>query len=430
MSKNIHVTPLAQRVHQADAGRFRVLALPTPIDRVVSFEASFRTAPDFASGEEIAQQLVVNLLDKGTQKRDRFELAEALDDRGARLHFSADGIRCSFSGRCLREDLPDVLGLAAEMLRQPVFDDEEFAKAKSQQIASVRRIMDDTGSQAHGLLARRMYEEAHPNYRPTAEDDLQKLEQLTAADIRRYHADHFGARDAVITAVGDLDPAEAEAMIGEVLGDWRQPGAAGSFTTEATPLAAGREQMDMPDRQNLDVRIGQPLRIRRDSDDYLALYAAVYVLGGNFAARLMSTVRDEQGLTYGIGARLAGVSVEHDAYFLTSVTLSGDKLEEGIDATMAQIRRFADEGITQEELEEKQTTLTGSFKVGMATTRGLAGALLSNAEREFPVDYLDRFPALIEALTVQGCNEAVRQHIDASDMHIAIAGTLPGELGT
>ncbi len=425
MTSNSDLRPLAERVQTSDAGGFRVLALSTPVEKVVSFTGSFRTDPDFAAEEEVIQQLAVSLLDKGTVRRDRFAIAEALDDRGAQLTFSASGLRCSFSGRCLREDLEDVLGLIAEQLREPLFDADEFRKARAQQIASVKRVAEDTGSQAHGLLARHFFGPAHPNFRPQIEKDLRALEQATIDQVKQFHRDHFGGRDGAIVLVGDLDQGHVERVTRDLFGDWSPGPRASEFETAARDADSGREAYMMDDRQNLDVRIGHPLTLRRDSDDYLALYAGVYALGGNFSARLMGTVRDEQGLTYGIGARLSGVSMYHDCYFLTSVTLSQENLDRGIDATLEQVEAFVRDGITAEELDEKQTTLAGQFKVGMATTRGLSSALLSNAERGFDVGYLDRFPDLVHGLTLGEVNDAIARHLDADRLFVGIAGTLP-----
>jgi zinc protease len=247
-------------------------------------------------------------------------------------------------------------------------------------------------------------------------------------DVRAFHANHFGARNLQVVLVGDLDPHAAGDAVRRSLGDWMVATRRGSFETAATPLTPGREDVPMPDKQNLDVRIGLPLALRRDHADYLPLYVGTYVLGGNFSARLMTRVRDEQGLTYGIGARLGGIAVEHDAYFVTSVTLSRENLDRGIEATLAEISRFAEGGITDEELDEKQTTLKGIFRVGLATTGGLAQALLTNAERGFDVAYLDRFPERIEALRVESINDAVSRHIDPLRLHLAVAGTLHAPL--
>ena len=416
----------AERVHDVACGAARALFLPTPVDRVVSFRGSFETRPDFGAGEELEQKLVTLMLDKGTRHRDRFAVAEELENRGAQLSFSADGLRCGFSGRVLRSDLPDVLVLLAEQLREPLFDPDEFEKVKAQHAASLRRSLESTSTQAAGAVARRLYPPGHPNYRPAPEGMLARLAALTVEDVQAYHETHFGARRLLLAFVGDLDPDIAAAAVTATLGDWAPPPDAAPFATEADPQQPGRVDVPIADRQNLDVRMAHALRVRRDDPDYLPLFVGNYILGGNFSARLMSTVRDEQGLTYGIGSSLSGMATEYDGYWRIAVTLSGDALERGIEATLEQVRRFVDGGVTPAELEEKQTTITGSFNVGLATTGGLALSLLVNAERGFDVGYLDRYPRLVEDLTCDVVNGAVRRHLDAGALHVAVAGTLVG----
>jgi len=169
--------------------------------------------------------------------------------------------------------------------------------------------------------------------------------------------------------------------------------------------------------------MGHALSLRRDHEDYAALYVGNYILGGNFSARLMTTVRDERGLTYNISSGLAGVSTRYDGYWQTAVTLSHDALDEGIDATKDVISRFVEEGATADELDAKKTTITGSYTVGLATTRRLAQSVLTNAERGFSMDYLDRFPTEVEALTLEEVNDAIRRYLRPAAMHEALAGT-------
>ena len=419
------MSPFAERVHDLDCGAARVLALPTAVDRVVSFGGSFETLPDFGAGEELEQKMAVRMLDRGTQHRDRFEIAEALERRGVQLRFYDGGTRCGFGGRALRDDLPDVLALVAEQLRQPLFDAAEFDKVKAQRSASLRRALENTGLQAGGALARHLYPADHPNYEPDPVALLERLDVLDLDAVRAYHAAHFGARDLVLAVVGDLDPDTVAGAARDTLGDWAAPRAGAAFATQAGEQVPGLTEIALADRQNLDVRLGHALDLRRDDDDYLPLYVGNYVFGGNFSARLMSTVRDEEGLTYGVRSSLSGISVEHGGHWQTAVTLSGANLERGIEATLEQARLFVAEGITEAELEEKATTITGTFKVGLATTGGLATTLLANAERHFDVGYLDRFPRLIEAVTRDAVNAAVRRHLDPDRLHVAVAGTLP-----
>ena len=185
----------------------------------------------------------------------------------------------------------------------------------------------------------------------------------------------------------------------------------------------------MPDKSNVDVRLGHAVPIRRDHDDYSALYVGNYILGGDFAARLMSTIRDEKGLTYNIRSSLSGVTTRYAGSWQTSITLSHDAVDEGIAATKEVLRRFVEEGATEDELDAKKTTITGSYTVGLATTERLAQSILTNAERGFDVSYLDDFPEEIRALTLDDVNDAIARYFDPDALHEALAGTQPEPVG-
>jgi len=416
---------LAARVHDVQAGPARLLLLPTPVRDVISFRGSFQTALDMTSDDDVVQSLTGVLLDKGTALRDRFAIAEMLEGRGARLSFYSDGLRMGISGRALREDLPDVLELAGEILRQPAFEPEQVEKAKTRAIAGVRRAREATDSQAAGALARRLYGLPHPNYVLTPEQEIERIEAVTPEAIRRFHTEHIGPRGLVLAFVGDIDPDAIPSTLTTAFDGWTASDLEPVFDTSSSSQPSGEEAVEMAERRNLDVRMGHALDLRRDHDDYMALYTAAFALGGNFSSRLMQTVRDEQGLTYGISASLSNVTVEHDGHLAVSVTLSQENLERGIAATREQLDLFVSEGMGEEELSQTQTTLAGRHVVGLATTGGIAARLLINAERGFDVGYLDGYPDLIHALTPDGVTDVLRRHIRPEDLHTVTAGTLP-----
>ena len=416
--------PFAERTEERTAGPGRLLLLPTPVRQVVSFRGSFYTYPDFAGGEELLQALTVRLLNKGTRRRDRFAIAEMLENRGATLRFSSNGLRVSFSGRALREDVGDVLEVVAEQLREPLFDPVEFEKARAQEAAALQRSMESTGEQAAAALSRLLYDQAHPNYTPDPQAGLAQLQALTPESVRDYHATHFSSNDLILALVGDLDSSVAQQSVETHFSDWKNHEAAPRPGEADAPEAPGRTSVPMPDKGNADVRMGHRLDVRRQDDDYLPLYVANYVLGGNFSARLMTVIRDEMGLTYGISSGLSGIAREYGGHWQVGVTLSRENVEKGIEATREEVRRFAEEGIREDELRDKQTTITGSFKVGLATTGGLAASLLAYAERGFDVGYLDRFPRNVEALSLQEVNDAVARHLKPERFGLAVAGAV------
>ena len=149
----------------------------------------------------------------------------------------------------------------------------------------------------------------------------------------------------------------------------------------------------------------------------------IYILGGNFSARLMQTVRDEQGLTYGIGSSIGGVKFGLDGYWSTWGTFAPDLIENGKAATMDQINNWYKNGITSDELDSKKSTITGTFKVGMDTTGGLVSQILSNAERNKDIKYLDKYVNSINDLTDEEVNSVIIKYIDPDKLTVVTAGS-------
>lgn len=419
------LAPFAERVQERVVGPCRLLMLQTPVPSVVTWKGSFKTMPDFAADEDMLQSLAVSLLDKGTHRMDRFEVAEILENRGAQVHFDSDGIYVDFAGRALSEDVSEVLTLVAEQLKEPLLDPSEFEKSRSRMMASIQRSLENTGSQALGALTRATYPRAHPNYAPVPAERMGRLAEVDVSAVRLYHSSHFGPNVLTLAVVGDFDPERIIETVRNAFEDWSPHDSNIKVEGGVLPPAGGTSIVRMPDKQNIDVRMGHALDLRRDDPDYVPLYLATYVLGGNFSARLMQVIRDEMGLTYGIRAGLCGISSDYSGHWQVGVTLSTELLDKGIEETLREVQNFVDGGVTEAELEDKKTTVVGSYKVGLATTSGLANSLLKNAERGFDLGYLDRFPEEVHSVTLERANEVVGRHVQPDSLHVAMAGTIP-----
>ena len=149
-----------------------------------------------------------------------------------------------------------------------------------------------------------------------------------------------------------------------------------------------------------------------------------YILGGNFSARLMQTVRDAQGLTYAISSLMGGADNGNDGYWVIWSSFAPQLVKTGYEASLEQVVKWVDGGITKAELEAKKTTITGSYKVGLAETGGLAGQILTNTERGRSNDYLDEFPSIINVLTVDQINTAIKKYIDKDNLVFVAAGSI------
>ncbi|MEM1093199.1 MAG: pitrilysin family protein [Bacteroidota bacterium] len=417
--------PLAERVTQHHIGGMLLQTLPTPVRDVVAVRGSFRVHPDFGADEDLVQTLCVKMLDKGTLGRDQFAIADVLENRGAKVSFRTDGDRVAFNAKMLKADADIVLPLLAEQIHQPRFAEAEFEQVRAQVAAELQHAMQSTGALASAAFTKRLYAPAHPNYDPNPAAQLEHLAQIDLDEVRAFHAEHFGANELAVTAVGDLDEEVTVTLLAKGFGNWAPHTQPATFIADAQPQPPGRTDVPVADKMNLDVILGHAISLRRQDPDYLALYLANFMLGGNFSSRLMATIRDEQGLTYGIRSMLNGIGTEHDADWRVKVTLSQANLEHGIDAVHAEVARFLQEGVTAEELDTAKTTVTGTFQVSQATTGGLASLLHTNAERQFEVEYLDGFTDEVHATTLDDVHAAMARHWSLEKMQVALAGTLP-----
>ncbi len=418
---------MADRVEQQKIGPCTLITVPTAVPGVVSYRGSFITNPNIGEDEELLQELLVRLFDKGTAHRDRFEIAETLEERGAQQNFSSEGLRIEFYGRMLQGHQRDIMALLAEELREPELSSDEFEKVRGQLIASLQRSLENTGGQASAALARRIYARAHPNFTPRTEETIERLHRISVEDVQAFWRNHVGSNGLVLVCAGAVDSDAPKQAVGAAFGGWETHDATPNYATAPENTEPGTTDVNMPGKQNIDVRLGHGLPLKRTDADYVPLYLANFALGGDFSARLMDEVRDERGLTYGIGSSLSGLTAEVQGHWQVDVTLSADRLKEGIQATREVIDTFVEEGITEEELQAKKETVVGSFTVGLASARALANVLHLNAVRGYEPEYLDRFREQLQEASVTEVNEAIARYLHPDRLHSARAGALPAE---
>ncbi|MDP3069485.1 MAG: pitrilysin family protein [Opitutaceae bacterium] len=417
---------IAPHVRRRTIAGIDVVTLRTSIKEVVTLRGIVGAGDVFnPPGNSAIADLAAGMLDKGTVQQDKFAVAAQLEQAGATLAFGTDSHALNIAGKCLRQDLPLVLGLLAEQLRTPRFDAEEFAKLKKQIAGRFKRQLEDPGFRADAAFARAIFPVGHPNRPPADERYLADLEAATLGQVKAFHAAHYGPAAARLVLVGDLDDAVIDRSIAERFAGWTG-GRTLPAATPAPALTAGRrEQVEMPGKTSVSLVIGQPSGLRARDAGYQPLHLATAVLGsGFFSARLLDIIRNQEGLTYGIGAQL-GSDAHADGSWAIQATFAPDLLDQGLASTLRELRRFHAQGVTAEELANFKVTLTGTHQVTLATTGGVASALLNALRRGYGPEWIDDYPRQLQALTLAEVNAAIRQRLDPDKMVTVLAGTLP-----
>lgn len=419
---------IAPRVHRRTIAGLDVVTLPTSIRDVVTIRGALSGGDVFNPADNSAlADLTSGMLDKGTTQHDKFALAALLEQAGATISFGTGTHTLNFSSKCLRKDLPLVLGLLAEQLRTPRFDPAEFAKLKKQLAGRYKRQLEDTNFRAESALNRTLFPAGHPNHPPEDDKYLASIEAATLEQVQAFHAANYGPAAFRIVLVGDVDDTLIDQTLTKAFTGWTG-GKPIPANPKAPTLAAGSTvKVPMAGKTSVSFVIGQPSQLKYIDPNYQSLNMATSVLGsGFFSARLLDHVRNQEGLTYGIGARLAADTYGDGSWYIEA-TFAPALLDKGAASTLRELRRFAADGITADELKNFKVTLTGTYKVTLSTTGGLASVLLNALQRGYGPEWVDEYPRKLEALTLDQVNQAIRTYLNPDKMVTVMAGTLPAD---
>jgi zinc protease len=417
---------IADHVVRATIAGLDVIACQTGVRDVVSFHGSLPAGDRFAPADNRAIAMLVGaMLDKGTTKQDKFAIANQLDGVGASISFNTGSSMLEFSGKCLAKDLPLVIGLLAEELRTPAFSPAELTKLKQQLAGYYQRQLESTDSRAAQAFSEALYPAGHPNYQPPTDAMLAALKAATVDDLQAFHAKYYGPAQGTLVVVGDIDVQAVQTEVGQAFAGWT--GGVKLDTAAPAPPAAPAKTLIvfMPEKTSVTVLWGQATGLKYTDPDTLALRVGTAILGSGFTGRLMATVRDKEGLTYGIGA-VVNNDTFTDGDWHISATFAPALLAKGLASTKRELTAWYGQGVTATELERRKTNLAGAFKVGLATTDGLAAALLAAVNRGLDVTWLDEYPEKVEAISLEQVNGAIKKYLDPDKMVLVEAGTVPG----
>ena len=399
--------------------------LPTNIKDVVTISGSFLGGTLYSpSKNPHISTFTAAMLDKGTFNKDKYEIGDVLDSVGAELKFGSTKHHIFFTAHCLNSDVNIVVEMLAEQLRTPAFRGDEIDKLKTRMIGKLEQSLEDTKKQALISFLRILYPKTHPNYKYKTEESLDFIKAINQKDLKTFHDLAYGINTMNIAVAGDVNPEKFNDQIINHFADWDKQ-SINEIDNKLDIIAVSKnvDKINIKDKTSADMYLGQYIGIDREHNDYYPLMLGIYILGGNFSARLMQTVRDEQGLTYGIGSSIGGSNFGIDGYWNTWGTFAPDLIEKGHKATMEQINKWCKKGVFEKELISKKSTITGSYKVALDTTGGLVSQILSNAERKKPISYLDEYVGIINNISLKEINNAISKYIDPTKLTLVTAGS-------
>ncbi len=363
---------------------------------------------------------------RGTQQRTFQQIYAQLEDVGASLGFSAGVHTVSFNGRALAEDLPLLLGLLTEALRQPAFPPEEVARLKTQILTGLSLRARDTESMAALAFDELIYGPSHPYGRPNT-GFPETVQPIQAADLAAFHARHYGPRGMSIVLVGAVEHEAIVARLNDYLGDWDNPGQppAAEVTRVPPPDRPRSRHIYIPDKEQVDLVIGSTAPPRQDPDFTPAMLGNAILGQFGMMGRIGEVVRERAGLAYYAYSNLSA-SLSTGTWDV-SAGVNPDNLPQALALIREELRRFVEAGVTQEELEDIRQGMKNRLPLSLEANAGVLTALLNIARYDLDLDYYRRFDARLDAVTPEDVHRVAQRYIRPEALVCASAGTLEGE---
>jgi zinc protease len=370
-------------------------------------------------GKEGLAAMTADLLDQGAGARSAQQIAEDIDFVGGLLEPDPDLERTVVDCQVLEKDLATGLSLLRDVVVAPRFAPEEVERERGAVLAEIASRGDDPATVAD--LALGPFLLGHSRLAHPVIGDAPTVKAVTRQDVVDFHARWFRPDNCMLAVVGDVEPKAMIAALERAFAAWRATGAApgANVRYEPVPQVHGIrvEIVDQPEVTQAQVRIGC-IGVPRNHPDRYPILVANTILGGGFTSRLTSEVRVRQGLTYEIASdfdmeRDAGT---HDISSSTRVAAT----RRLIDAALAQVRKLAEQGPTEQELASAIQYLTGQYPMDLQAPADLAERILDVEFYGLGEGDLEMFPDRVRAVTMTDVRRALKSYFCTSDVRIVV----------
>jgi zinc protease len=380
-----------------------------------AFRGGAAQDPDDKAG---LANMMSGLLDEGAGELDSAAFQTRLRDLNVDLSFDAG--KDAFFGnlRTLKQNREEAFELLRLALTEPRFDEEPVARVRGQILSNLRRSQTDPNEIAGKTWSDVLFGD-HPYGRET-EGTLESVAAITVEDLRDFHARKLGRDNLVVAVVGAIDAETLATELDRAFGGLPE-------AAELVPVAEIEPRVGV--HQHVALAVPQTVirmggrGLTRDDPDFIPAFIANHILGGGgFSSRMYEEIREKRGLAYSVGTGLA--AYDHAGAYIAAAATRADAAGTAIEVMTEEIRRFAAEGPTEEELEKAKAFLVGNYALRFDDSRRIARQLISIQLDDLGIDYIDKRNDLVKAATLDDVRRAA-QRVFGGEPSVITVG--PGE---
>jgi zinc protease len=398
----------------------RLLLLPDHSTPTVTLSGHIQAGKEFDPDEQagLAAFVAENLLN-GTKSKDVLTIAKVLAERGASLNFEAyrEGVR--IEGDSLALDLPILLEILADVVKNSTFPAKELELYRQQALTDVQLELDEPSEVARRIFVQSIYPKKHPLHTFPTEESLQKIQRQ---DVIDFKTKHYRPDTTVLALVGDFDLDIVRSLIQNEFGNWEVSGQAPTLKYPTVPMPEKIVSVNpvLSGKAQAVTYMGYTTINRYDPRFHAALVLNQILGGDTLSSRLGAEVRDRQGLTYGIYSTFqAG---KNAGTFLIEMQTSPEDSRKAIASTRQMLQQIHQQGVTPLEVETAKRTLISNYNVSLANPEELTDRILMNEVYGLDKGELHSFSDKIQKVTLTQVNQAARELLHPDQIVVVTAG--------
>jgi zinc protease len=365
--------------------------------------------------------MTASLLTKGTKTRTAPQIAQEIEALGGAINSGAGWDASRASINVMSSKIEPAMSILADLVRNPVFQDEEIERLRQQYLDSLNVAMNEPGSVANYVADRVVFGDAA--YGHPLSGTTKSIAQIKRDDIVGLHSKFYRPDNAVLVIGGDIKAEDAFKLAEKTFGDWAKPSAEIPARGQVGKMVDKNEKqrvvvVDMPDAGQAAVVLART-GISRSDPDYFRGIVTNAMLSG-YSGRLNQEIRIKRGLSY--GARSSLDTRRESGPFVASAQTKNPSGAEVASLLVSELGRLSTEPIKDAELTPRKAVLIGGFGRALETTEGLVGQIASLALYGLNLAEINSYINNVQSITPADVQRFASARLDSQKANIIIVG--------
>jgi len=403
---------------QSDKGA-KVLYVHAPELPMVDVRIVFDAGSARDGGKPGLASLTNLLLDHGAGEWNTNQIVERFDSVGAQFGSSALRDMAIVSLRSLTDKswLEKALDTTATILQKPKFISDELERERKRILVALKNQKESAGALASIAFYKALYGD-HPYATPTSGDE-DSVKEISRDDVAAFYKKYYVAKNATVVIVGAIEKSQAKKIVAQLV-DGLEAGEKAPQLPDVKAITKTETIKQVHPSKQTHIMVGQEGKLRGDVD-YFALYVGNHILGGSgFGSRIVEEIRENRGLAYSSYSYFS--AMRKKGPFVMGLQTKNEQAEEALKVLFETVRKFIENGPTEEELISAKKNITGGFPLRIDSNRDITEYVAMIGFYDLPLDYLTNFNAKVEEVTVEQIKDAFERRVHPDKMVVVMVG--------